>query len=173
MKHHILIRYSGIPKDAKKVFQDPAVTPGDEAFLERLGFQVVTDPEGINAIDGETLLFYIRGYDFITERIMDRPRPAMFISDRSLEVRVDRNRDKPITQEEEELATTMSTLFESKKIPKIGKGEGMNIANLYWRRRASPDLGEQKEEEYIVGEVGEREPTWFVRLLNNRVYYSS
>ncbi|CAD6446306.1 c280cdab-c9aa-4610-b1c7-946a5a84363a [Sclerotinia trifoliorum] len=82
----------GIPLNAKKLIQDPVMTPGDQIFFGKFGFQAVVDPEGINAIDEGTLLFLVNGYDEMTYRIMDCPPPAMSISDRSLAVRLQQKR---------------------------------------------------------------------------------
>ncbi|RAL61060.1 hypothetical protein DID88_010401 [Monilinia fructigena] len=128
------IQLLGIPQNAKKIIQDPALSPGGARFLDRFSFQIVTDPEAINAIDGETLLFYIRGYDMITERIMDRPRPAVFISDRSIEVQVDRDEDVRSVGQKNRATIVMRKLFDSEKVPRIGEGDGMVEASLYWRR---------------------------------------
>lgn len=43
--------------------QDPDFSPGDARFLARLGFQTLNDPEGIEAVDEETLVFNVGGYD--------------------------------------------------------------------------------------------------------------
>ncbi|KAI9644342.1 hypothetical protein NHQ30_007699 [Ciborinia camelliae] len=69
-----------IPQNARKVMQDPGFSPGDARFFERHGFQTLKDPEGINAVDENTLVFHVGGYDDIDRRIMDRPWPAMFIN---------------------------------------------------------------------------------------------
>ncbi|KAF7869915.1 hypothetical protein EAF04_004699 [Stromatinia cepivora] len=110
------IELLGIPPNAKKLVQDPDMSPGDERFLGKFGFQVVADPEGINAIDEGTLLFFIHGIDEITERIMDRPPPAMFISDRSLAVRMVKKRS---AREKMRETLAMKNLFASKRIPRI------------------------------------------------------
>ncbi|KAG4024987.1 hypothetical protein MFRU_075g00090 [Monilinia fructicola] len=128
------IELLGIPQNARKLIQDSALTPGDARFLDKFGFQVVTDPEAINAIDGETLLFYVWGYDTITERIMKRPRPAMFISDRSLEVRVNRDQDMRSIGQKNRATIAMRKLFDSEKVPEVGEGGGMMEVNLYWKR---------------------------------------
>ncbi|KAB8298023.1 hypothetical protein EYC80_001795 [Monilinia laxa] len=128
------IQLLDIPQNGQKIVQDPALSPGDARFLDRFGFQVVTDPEAINAIDGETLLFYVRGYDMITERIMDRPRPAMFINDRSLEVQLNRDEDARSAGQKDRATIAMRRLFHSEKVPRIGEGDGMMEVSLYWRR---------------------------------------
>lgn len=38
------------------------------------------DPEGIDAVDGNTFVFHIGGYRFIDQRVMDRPWPAMYLN---------------------------------------------------------------------------------------------
>lgn len=40
-----------IPASGRKMLQDPDFTPGDARFLARLGFEIVMDPVGLNAIN--------------------------------------------------------------------------------------------------------------------------
>ncbi|KAJ8060265.1 hypothetical protein OCU04_010606 [Sclerotinia nivalis] len=166
------IELLGILSNAKKLIQDPAMTPGDEIFFRKFGFQAVADPEGINAIDEGTLLFFIHGMDEITERIMDRPPPAMFISDRSLAVRMHQKRS--VRQKMRE-TLAMKNLFASQRIPRIRGWRGMWGINLYWRRAAKRKtlkgkfigagvkialacLGKKNGGEFVVGEPGELNP---------------
>ncbi|TGO50087.1 hypothetical protein BCON_0192g00140 [Botryotinia convoluta] len=69
-----------ISPTARKVMQDPDFSPGDERFLTRLGFEVVDDPQGFEAVNEETLVFQVSGYNYMNQRIMDRTWPAVFIT---------------------------------------------------------------------------------------------
>ncbi|TGO31510.1 hypothetical protein BHYA_0616g00020 [Botrytis hyacinthi] len=69
-----------IPPTARKVMQDPDFSPGDRRFLTRCGFEVVDDPQGFEAVNEETLVFQVGGYNCMNQRIMDRPWPAAFIT---------------------------------------------------------------------------------------------
>lgn len=53
--------------------QDPDFSPGDKRFLTRCGFEVVDDPQGFEAVNEETLVFQVGGYNCMNQRIMDRP----------------------------------------------------------------------------------------------------
>ncbi|KAM0146742.1 hypothetical protein ACHAPG_010966 [Botrytis cinerea] len=68
-----------IPSTARKVMQDPDFSPGDKRFLARLGFEVVNDPEGFEAVNEESFVFQVGGYNCINQRMMDGPWPAIFI----------------------------------------------------------------------------------------------
>ncbi|APA13198.1 hypothetical protein sscle_10g079680 [Sclerotinia sclerotiorum 1980 UF-70] len=94
------IELLGVPSNAKKLIQDPDMTPRDQIFF--------SDPEGINAIDEGTLLFLVNGYNEITERIMDRPPPAILISDRSLAARM---QEKRSVREKTRQTLSMKNLF--------------------------------------------------------------
>lgn len=68
-----------IPASGRKIMQDPEFTPGDARFLARLGFETVMDPEGLNAINEETLVFQVGGYNYLDWRVMDGLWPAAYI----------------------------------------------------------------------------------------------
>ncbi|TEY36329.1 hypothetical protein BOTCAL_0558g00070 [Botryotinia calthae] len=68
-----------IPSTARKVIQDPNFSPGDKRFLARLGFEAVNDPEGFEAINEESFVFQVGGYNFINQRMMDGPWPTVLI----------------------------------------------------------------------------------------------
>ncbi|KAJ8060267.1 hypothetical protein OCU04_010608 [Sclerotinia nivalis] len=141
----------GIPPNARKVMQDPDFSPGDARFLARLGFQTVMDPEGIDAVDEKTFVFTIGGYNFIKQRIMDRPWPALLINmahkgqlleNRSKIAQRVRNwyHDKngpPIANwwDEKKKIVVIRKTYDHQKIPKISSiGNGMRSTRLFWRK---------------------------------------
>ncbi|KAM3066908.1 hypothetical protein ACMFMF_009959 [Clarireedia jacksonii] len=76
-----LLELLRISPSSRKVIQDPEFTSRDARFFAKHGFQTVEDPEGIEAIHSETLLFYAGGQNQLTLSVMGRPKPAMFIGD--------------------------------------------------------------------------------------------
>ncbi|CAD6446305.1 287c2036-6aa8-45de-b308-ea07141e3ab0 [Sclerotinia trifoliorum] len=144
----------GIPPNARKVMQDPDFSPGDAIFLARLGFQIVTDPEGINAVNEETLVFNIGRYVFIDQRIMDRPWPAVYINmghkgqlikNRSQIAQRVRNwhhnkNGPPIDNwwDYKMRIVVIRKTYDHKEIPKISSiDDGMRITRLFWKKGGS------------------------------------
>jgi hypothetical protein len=90
------------------------------------------DPDGIAAIDSETLLYYLGGYDEVTLRIMDRPKPAVFISN-DVAWSSHGMKDSDITAKQRKVAT-MGDGYAREAMPAVGKGNGMERIYMYWRK---------------------------------------
>ncbi|KAF7910442.1 hypothetical protein EAE99_011216 [Botrytis elliptica] len=139
-----------IPPTARKVMQDPDFSPGDKRFLTRCGFEVVDDPQGFEAVNEETLVFEVGGYNCMNQRIMDRPWPAAFITmgggfileNRSKIVQGIRNwyrgeRRPPMDDwwDGKKKFVAIQKTYDYKEIPAISSiGTGMRDTKLYWRK---------------------------------------
>ncbi|KAF7886111.1 hypothetical protein EAF00_010214 [Botryotinia globosa] len=137
-----------IPPTARKVMQDPDFSPGDKRFLTRLGFEVVDDPQGFEAVNEETLVFQVGGYNFMNQRIMDRPWPAVFITmgfileNRSKIVQGIRNwyrgEGRPPMDnwwDGKKKFVAIQNTYDYKEIPPISSiGTGMRFTKLFWRK---------------------------------------
>lgn len=90
------------------------------------------DPNGIAVIDSETLLFYLGGFDEVTLRIMERPKPAVFISD-DVAWSSAGLKDSDITADQRKIAT-MDDGYKRVAMPSIGKYGSMNGIYMHWRK---------------------------------------
>ncbi|KAF7947943.1 hypothetical protein EAE96_009013 [Botrytis aclada] len=139
-----------IPSSARKVMQDPDFPPGDKRFLTRLGFEVVDDPEGIEAINEETLVFQVGEYNCMNQRIMDHPWLAVFITrgrglileNRSKIVQGIRNwyrgKGRPPMDnwwDGKKKCVAIPKTYDFKDIPAISSiGTGMARTQIFWRK---------------------------------------
>ncbi|KAI9644343.1 hypothetical protein NHQ30_007700 [Ciborinia camelliae] len=131
-----LTRGLDVPKNARKVIQDPFLTPGDERFLKKYGFQVEEDPNDANAINRETLLFYLDGTASRYKRFMNDHQPVILITNGKMKVGMGEGKVGMGEGKDEESANKIR-LYDSQEIPSIGKGEGMKETKLYWRKDLS------------------------------------
>ncbi|KAF7911502.1 uncharacterized protein EAE98_011972 [Botrytis deweyae] len=137
-----------IPPTARKVMQDPDFSPGDKRFLTRCGFEVVDDPQGFEAVNEETLVFEVGGYNCMNQRIMDRPWPAAFITmggileNRSKIVQRIRNwyRGEGIPPMDDwwdgkKKFVAIQKTYDYKEIPAISSiSTGMRYTKFFWRK---------------------------------------
>ncbi|THV50334.1 hypothetical protein BGAL_0155g00210 [Botrytis galanthina] len=137
-----------IPTTARKVMQDPDFSPGDKRFLTRCGFEVVDDPQGFEAVNEETLVFQVGGYNCMNKRIMDRPWPAVFIKmglileNRSKIVQGVRNwyrgEGRPPMDnwwDGKKKFVAIQKTYDYKEIPTISSiGTGIRDTKLFWKK---------------------------------------
>jgi hypothetical protein len=99
---------------------DSEVTPRDVGLFTRDHVQTMEDSEGIAAINGETVLYYLGGFDEVTLRIMDGSKPALDVAWSSYGMK-----DSDITARQRKIVPTGDGWMRE-ALPEVGEVDGMD-----------------------------------------------
>lgn len=88
-------------RDLKQIAQEPGATALDKEFLKSKGFESLDDPQGIENIDGETLVFAVHCYADLYQQIGKGSQPVVLIAS-DIERHVENIRMLKSRSEEEE-----------------------------------------------------------------------